>query len=167
VRQTKKGKEETSEVKVERELLPCWSLLRKSSNEMTTNTNTIANDVKTSLESLEAVRLKSINSESLSSDEIQSAQSNLNNIIRTAESIKENLNSSETAVTRTAIDDDDHDDDDDESSSVDDEGIRTEQNTIASSEASEAPKRRLSTPCCIPSPLQSSDAEIRVSTCIV
>jgi hypothetical protein len=135
-------------------------LKKKAQREMATNT--IANDVKTSLQSLEAVRLKSINSERLSSDDIQSARSNLNDIIRTAESIKENLNSSENAVSRNATDDE-HDGDEG-SSSVEDEEIRTEQNTIASSsEVSEAPKRRLSTPCCIPSPV----TDMRVSTSIM
>jgi len=131
--------------------------------------NNIANDVKTSLASLEVVRVKSINSKSLSSDEIQSAQSNLSDIIRTAESIKENLNSNENSASNSS--------DDDEGSCVDDEGIRTGQNALpadtqlperrsttaigTSEGASEAPKRRLSTPCCIP--LQSSEIETRVS----
>lgn len=132
--------------------------------------NNIANDVKTSLASLEVVRVKSINSKSLSSDEIQSAQSNLSDIIRTAESIKENLNSNENSASNSS--------DDDDGSCVDDEGIRTGQNAllpadtqlperrsttaiVTSEGASEAPKRRLSTPCCIP--LQSSEIETRVS----
>ena len=143
-----------------------------TSNEM--ENNNIANDVKTSLASLEVVRVKSINSESLSSDEIQSAQSNLSDIIRTAESIKENLNSNENSITRIAVD---NSNDGDDGSSVDDEAIRTGQNALpadtqlterrsttaigTSEGASEAPKRRLSTPCCIP--LQSSEIETRVS----
>ena len=120
-------------------------------------------NVKRSLASLEAVRVKSIHSECLSSDETQSAKSDLNDIIRTAESIKEHLHSSE------------NDDDNGECSSSDDDGIRTEQKTLpaaklpeerrrstaATINSSEAPKRRLSTPCCIP--FQSSETETQVS----
>ena len=83
----------------------------------------IANDVKTSLLSLEVVRVKSINNQSLSTDEIQTAQRNLSDIIRTAESIKENLHSSEDSITRVI-----QSSCGDEGSCIDNEGVRTEQN---------------------------------------
>ena len=128
---------------------------------------TIADDVKTSLASLEEVQVKSINSESLSSDEIQNAQRNLSDIILTAQSIKKNLHSNEEST---------HFDINDEGgSSADNEEIRgsdgqqalhtetlhPERRKSTVMGTYEAPKRRLSTPSCIP--LQSSNVDIRVS----
>lgn len=126
----------------------------------------IANDVKTSLSSLEVVRVKSINSHNLSSDEIQTAQRNLSDIIRTAESIKKSLHSSGDSKSSCG----------DEGSCIDNEGVRTEQKAlptdtgtmperrsttaIGTNDSSEEPKRRLSTPFCI---VQSSNVEMRVS----
>ncbi len=114
--------------------------------------------------------MKSINNQSLSSDEIQTAQRNLSDIIRTAEFIKENLTLSEDSSCG------------DEGSCIDNEGVRTEQNALLDTDtdgrserrstavigtnaigtnfdASEEPKRRLSTPCCIP--LQSSNVALQ------
>lgn len=114
--------------------------------------------------------MKSINNQSLSSDEIQTAQRNLSDIIRTAESIKENLHSGEDSITRVI-----QSSCGDEGCCVDNEGVQTEQNAlptdtrrstavigtnaIGTNDASEEPKRRLSTPCCIP--LQSSNAALQ------
>ena len=120
---------------------------------------TIADDVKTSLASLEEVRVKSIDNESLSSDEIQSAQRNLSDIT------KKNLPNEESITMNIH---------DEEGCSADSEEIRgsdgqqalhtetlyPERRTSTAIGTCEAPKRRLSTPSCIP--LQSSN-DLRVS----
>ena len=117
---------------------------------------TIADDVKTSLASLEEVRVKSIDNESLSSDEIQSAQRN-----------PKNLHSNEESITMNVYDEGGSSADNEEIRGSDGqqalhtETLHPERRTSTAIGTYEAPKRRLSTPSCIP--LQSSNVDLRVS----
>ena len=132
---------------------------------------TIANAVKSSLASLVSVRVRSAANDNLSSAEIQS---NLSDIIHIAETIKENLLSNDNSTTQEYDNSEDDNSDNNDVNRVEQNVFPTDAESkrrnpvIGATDASdngpesdEPPKRRLSTPCCIP--LQPFEAQIRVS----